>query len=218
MENVSTFTDAANGEIKWNNLMDHPEWRKMPDSWESWKHIIPRESIAREEDVLLFRTHQQHTNPDLRKQTEGPLIHAAPAPVIPGQFHISRYDAREIYGGTERFSFITVYKARPNQRFFKDEEVEYARQTGNEGIAIEEIESFDPKTSHFETDATDCEIRGTYMLLLPDDPSCLSKPRAVDTDAIRVLRIDDKPQIIEALNSKLDFIEDGEDNNLQIQP
>ena len=198
MTNEDLFADAVNREIDWHKVLSHHEWFTMPEIWQNWDQQNPTEKIKNGEDVLLFRTHKFHTNPDLRTKESDGIIHASCRPIIPNPSAIKRYDARAVYGGDERFTFMSLYKAHFNQIFHEDEGLEH----GSHGVAITEIEKFD-RHKHFETNARDCETLGIYMVQLPEDTSKPMKPKPVLDNGIKVLRIDDKPQILSALGQKL---------------
>lgn len=199
---IGAISEETNAD--WDTILQHTEWESIPDDWQAYAYMNPSEEIKNGGDVLLFRTHAVHTNPDLRDTEGDAIVHASFSPVIPGPSAIKRYDARKVYGGDERFTFITMYRANSGQTFYQDEQLELAASEAISGTKIEDIERFDLKSGqHFETDAQDCEILGVYMALLPEDTTARIKPSPVLQEGIKILRIDDKPEILAALNGEL---------------
>lgn len=203
MSDLSGFSDVAKNNLCWDDIAQHQGWIDKPEFWDQWQHQNPSEAIAQGDDVYLFCTHKFHKNPDLRERESDNLVHAASAPVIPGAIKMKQYDARSVYGGSQRFSFLTVYKAQEGQAFYNDEGLEYAEEDQNTGIAIEDIEKFDPKIAHFETDADGCEVAGVYVMTMPLDRSARGSPKPVDEDAIRLLRIDNNPALMAFFDRQL---------------
>ena len=193
-----------------DSIFQDDNWQTIPTSWTDWERINPSQSVVQQNPIMIFRTHKQHRNPLLNeRQTDG-ILHAAPAPIFPNH---PRYNAQIFYGGPERFTFITTYFAKPNQRFYPDETLELSErerfmyisqgETGVTGYAIDDIEAFDLKGCHFETNASGCECAGVYMVTLPMQHDAILKPRPVDHDRVRVLRIDNRMDVFSILDAAM---------------
>lgn len=209
MSSTGSFSQALT-KMDWDSILRHPEWSGIPDEWHKWQTQNPAQALNDGEHVLLFRTHKYHNNPDLRQKEGDKIVHASCKLVIPGSLRIREYDAAGIYGCATRFAFVTLYEARKDQKFFPDEGLELSLSSELEGTAITSIEKFDPEGCHFETNARNCKQIGLYMILLPEDNSNRIKPPPVNTDAIKVLRLDDKPEILKQLNTRLESLPPAE--------
>jgi len=202
MSNINKVSKAHEHEINWKDIIDHSQWQSMPKEWTAQSDINPSQEIATGNDVLLFRTHAYHTNPDLRDKEGDGIVHASCAPIIPTS--IKRYNAQDTYAAPMNVTFISVYRAKSGQAFYMDEGLEYDSPKGDVGTPIESITKFDPSTSgHFETDASDCACIGLYMMTLQLDMSARRNPKSVLTQEIKTLRIDDKPGILATLQKNL---------------
>ena len=162
----------------WDDILSSDQWSSLP---QEWLDNQPGPS------ALLFRTHRHH---DPLNETPGSLVHAAPRPLIGTSSN--RLNSQKMYQGAPgAFNFITVYSARPGQKFYRDETLEhvYAGREPDSGECIEDITTFHPD-KHFETDAAQNPVIGTYLVSLPKAKSGLTT--SVDIERVRVLLLDDR--------------------------
>lgn len=165
----------------WQTLLEDESWSSIPASWLENKPGP---------EALLFRTHRYldpHHNAGNINECK-PFIHAAPFPLIGTS--ANRLNSQKFYSDAPHpFNFITVYKAASGQVFYPDETLEFVRsgKISFTGDVIEHIEHFD-LFKHFETDAADCTLIGTFLVLLPRNPKAAFST-SVDRTQVRILPV-----------------------------